>query len=38
MLAGTLLDRYYFERYLLEVAIVTLEIGVSASKLDTRQF
>jgi hypothetical protein len=32
------LARYYFEKYVLEVAIVTLEKGVTASKLDTYQF
>ena len=34
----TQLERYYFERYVLEVAITTLEKGGSASKLDTYQF
>ena len=29
---------YYFEKYILEVAIVTLECGVTASKLETYQF
>ncbi|GAC1388796.1 MAG: hypothetical protein NVS4B11_04180 [Ktedonobacteraceae bacterium] len=32
------LEQYYFERYLLEVAIMTLEKGISASRLDTYQF
>ncbi len=32
------LVRYYFEKYVLEVAIATLEQGYSASKLDTYQF
>ena len=32
------LARYYFEKYVLEVAITTLEHGVAASKLDTYQF
>ena len=30
--------KYYFEKYVLEVAIATLEKGGSASKLDTYQF
>ncbi len=34
----TLLAEYYFERYVLEVAITTLEKGGSASKLNTYQF
>ncbi len=34
----TQLERYYFERYVLDVAITTLEKGGSASKLDTYQF
>jgi len=33
-----LLVHYYFERYLLDVVITTLEKGISASKLDTHQF
>ncbi len=33
-----LLERYYFEKYLLEVAITTLEKGISASKVDLYQF
>jgi hypothetical protein len=32
------LAQYYFEKYVLEVAIATLEHGVAASKLDTYQF
>jgi hypothetical protein len=32
------LAQYYFEKYVLEVAIATLEQGVAASKLDTYQF
>ncbi len=32
------LTRYYFERYVLEVVITTLECGISTSKLDTYQF
>lgn len=32
------LARYYFEKYILEVAIATLEKGGTASKLDTYQF
>ena len=32
------LARYYFEKYVLEVAIATLENGGVASKLDTYQF
>lgn len=38
MQAKTLLEEYYFEKYLLEVAIATLEKGMSASKLSTYQF
>ena len=34
----TQLEQYSFERYVLEVAITTLEKGGSASKLDTYQF
>ena len=34
----TQLEQYYFERYVLDVAITTLEKGGSASKLDTYQF
>ena len=34
----SLLARYRFEKYILEVAIATLEQGVTASKLDTYQF
>ncbi len=32
------LARYHFEKYVLEVSIVTLEKGVATSKLDTYQF
>ncbi len=32
------LARYYFEKYVLEVAIATMELGLAASKLDTYQF
>jgi hypothetical protein len=32
------LARYYFEKYILEVAIATLEKGGTASRLDTYQF
>ena len=32
------LARYYFEKYVLEVVIATLEQGGTASKLDTYQF
>jgi hypothetical protein len=38
MFSETLLEHYYFEKYLLEVAIATLEKGLSASKLNTYQF
>lgn len=38
MQAKILLEEYYFEKYLLEVAITTLEKGMSASKLSTYQF
>jgi hypothetical protein len=38
MQAVTPLDAYYFERYILDVAIATLEKGISASKVDTYQF
>src|SRR5947209_8695638 len=38
MQAKALLEEYYFEKYLLEVAIATLEKGMSASKLSTYQF
>jgi hypothetical protein len=34
----TQLERYHFEKYVLEVAIATLEKGGTASKLDTYQF
>lgn len=34
----TQLEQYYFEKYVLEVVIATLEKGVTASKLDTYQF
>jgi len=34
----TQLEKYRFERYVLDVAIATLEKGMSASKLDTYQF
>jgi len=34
----TLLDRYYFEKYVLEVCIATLERGGVTSKIDTYQF
>lgn len=34
----TQLEKYYFERYVLDVAIATLENGGSASKIDTYQF
>lgn len=34
----TQLEQHYFEKYVLEVAIATLEKGVTASKLDTYQF
>ena len=34
----TQLEEYYFERYVLDVAIATLEKGGSASKIDTYQF
>ena len=32
------LKQYYFEKYVLDVAITTLEKGISASKLETYQF
>ena len=32
------LAQYHFEKFILEVAIMTLEQGISASKLDTYQF
>lgn len=35
---STALEYYRFEKYLLEVAIITLEKGGSASKLDTYEF
>lgn len=38
MQATALLKSYYFEKYLLEVAIATLEKGMSASKLNTYHF
>ena len=34
----TLLERYYFEKYVLEVSIATLERGGVTSKVDTYQF
>ena len=34
----TQLDKYYFERYVLDVAIATLEKGGVASKPETREF
>src|SRR5690242_3566915 len=34
----TLLDRYYFEKYVLDVSIATLERGGVTSKVDTYQF
>ncbi len=38
MLLQSQLARYYFEKYVLEVAIATLEKGVTVSKLETYQF
>lgn len=35
---ATLLEQCYFEKYVLEVVITTLEKGMSTSKLDTYQF
>ncbi|MCD4753988.1 MAG: hypothetical protein K8R40_13035 [Anaerolineaceae bacterium] len=34
----TWLEEYYFERYVLDVAIATLEKGGTASRIDTYQF
>jgi hypothetical protein len=34
----TRLEAYYFEKYILDVAIATLEKGISASRLATYQF
>lgn len=38
MLFRTRLDRYYFERYVLDIAIATLEKGGVASRLETYEF
>ena len=38
MLFGTWLEHYYFERYVLDVSIATLESGGVTSRLDTYQF
>ncbi len=35
---ATLLERYHFEKYILEVSIATLERGGVTSKVDTYQF
>jgi len=35
---ATWLERYYFEKYILEVSIATLERGGVTSKVDTYQF
>src|SRR5579859_669482 len=35
---ATYLDRYYFEKYILDVSIATLERGGVTSKVDTYQF
>lgn len=35
---ATLLEQCYFEKYILEVVITTLEKGMSTSKIDTYQF